>query len=212
MPPGMESGAPPAGPADAPVNERQWAELLHARRTVLPERLGAPGPERSEFEKILGAAAFAPDHGGLVPWRFVVVPARQRERLGRVFAQALRERDANATPEQCGDAREAAFQAPLLMLAIVRLGPGHEEIPAFERLLSAGCAIENLLLTATVLGYGSALTTGEPLRCAGLRPLFGLDAHEEPLCFVSIGTVLAHRRGPDRPSLDRYVSELGALP
>ncbi|VTU21919.1 nitroreductase family protein [Variovorax sp. RA8] len=212
MPTPIEPGASTAVPADPPVTERQLAELLHTRRTVLPRRLGAPGPEQSELEHILGAAAAAPDHGGLVPWRFVIVPPRQRGRLGEVFAQSLNERDAAATPEERGMAREEAFQAPVLMLAIVRLGPDNGEIPATERILSAGCAIQNMLLTATVLGYGSALTTGRSLPSAGLRSLFGLEEHEEPLCFISVGTVLAHKAGPARPTLERYVSELGQTP
>ena len=199
-------------PADPPVTARQLGALMHARRTVLPKRLGAPGPDRAKIGQILAAAASAPDHGGLVPWRFVVVPPSQRERLAEVFAQALMQRDAAATPEQLGQAREKAFRAPLLMLAVARMGPGNEEIPATERILSAGCAIQNMLLTATALGYGSALTTGKALQSAPLRALFALDAHDEPLCFISVGTVTAHKAGPARPALGRYVSELGGAP
>ena len=198
--------------ADSPVTARQLAALLHARRTVLPKRLGAPGPDRAEIEQILGAAASAPDHGSLVPWRFVVVPPSQRGRLAEVFAQALLQRDAAATPEQLGQAREKAFRAPLLMLAIARMGPGNEDIPAAERILSAGCAIQNMLLTATALGYGSALTTGKALPSDELRQLFALDRHDEPLCFISVGSVMAEKAGPARPASSRYVSELGCAP
>ncbi|BEP46287.1 nitroreductase [Variovorax sp. V15] len=198
--------------AEPPVSARQLAALLQARRTVLPKRLGAPGPDRAEFEQILGAAASAPDHGGLVPWRFVVVPPPQRGRLADVFVQALLQRDAAATPEQQDQAREKAFRAPLLMLAIARLGPGNAEIPATERILSAGCAIQNMLLAATALGYGSALTTGKALQSDELRALLALDRHEEPLCFISVGSVTARKVGPARPTLGRYVSELGSAP
>ena len=198
--------------AEPPAIVQQLAAVMDARRTVLPKRLGTPGPDRAEFEQILGAAASAPDHGGLVPWRFVVVPPSQRERLAEAFAQALVQRDAAATPEQLGQAREKAFRAPLLMLAVARMGPGNEEIPAAERILSAGCAIQNMLLTATALGYGSALTTGKALQSNELRQLFALGRHDEPLCFISVGSVMAHKAGPERPALGRYVSELGYAP
>ncbi|MDP9964536.1 nitroreductase [Variovorax paradoxus] len=205
--------SPAAGvPADSPMTARQLAALLHARRTVLPKRLGAPGPDGAELEQILGAAASAPDHGGLVPWRFVVVPPPQRGRLADVFAQALLQRDAAATPAQQGQAREKAFRAPLLMLAVARMGPGNGEIPAAERILSAGCAIQNMLLAATALGYGSALTTGKALQSDELRALFALDRHDEPLCFISVGSVTVQKAGPARPALERYVSELGCVP
>lgn len=186
------------------------AALLEARRTVLPKRLGAPGPGPAELGQILEAAASAPDHGRLTPWRFIIVPADSRGRLADVFERSLVERDATATPQQREQAREKAFRAPLLMLAIARLGPADEDIPATERLLSAGCAIQNMLLMATALGYGSALTTGKALPSDGLRALFALDPTDEPLCFVSLGTVLAHRPAPVRPGSGLYVTELEA--
>ena len=98
------------------------------------------------------------------------------------------------------------------MLAIVRLGPDHPEIPAIERIVSAGCALQNMLLTATALGFGSALTSGKALQFARLRELFALGEHEQPLCFVSVGTVLAPRPDRPRPGVDRYVRELGCAP
>ena len=204
--------APADAAAEAPVSARQLSALMQARRTVLPKRLGAPGPDRAELAQILEAAASAPDHGGLVPWRFVIVPAPQRGRLADVFALALLQRDAAATPEQQGQAREKAFRAPLLMLAIVRMGPGSEEVPATERILSAGCAIQNMLLAATALGYGSALTSGKALQSDELRALFALDRHDEPLCFISVGSVTAPKAGPARPAPGRYTRELGGAP
>jgi len=212
MPPGMGARAPTTDPADAPVTARQLDALLQARRTVLPKRLAAPGPEGPELDLILGAAAAAPDHGGLVPWRFVVVPAPQRARLADVFAQSLRARDAAATPAQCEQAREKAFRAPLLMLAVAQLGPACHDIPPTERLISAGCAVQNMLLMATALGFGSALTTGKALHFEGLRALFSLGADDEPLCFISIGTATAARAAPDRPARERYMRELGTPP
>lgn len=187
----------------------EWAQaLIHGRRTVLPKRLAAPGPDAMQLQGILGAAAAAPDHGELLPWRFVIVPDTARAALGDAFAQALRERDAAATGEQLEQAREKAFRAPLLLLAVADLGSGNQEVPATERLVSAGCAIQNILLMATALGFGSALTSGKAMASAPLRTLFGLREQERALCFVSIGTSVGARRGRARPDLARYVSVL----
>ena len=196
----------------APVDREQaaeWAQaLIQSRRTVLPKRLAAPGPDARQLQQILGAAAAAPDHGELLPWRFVIVPESARGRLAEVFAQSLRERDAAATEEQLAQAREKAHRAPLLMVAIARTAGGDASIPAHERLLSAGCAIQNMLLVATALGFGSALTSGKAMDSRGLRELFSLAPEEQALCFISIGTVTAARRGRERPAVERYVSEL----
>jgi nitroreductase len=188
----------------------EWAEaLIHGRRTVLPKRLCDPGPDAAQLLRILGAAAAAPDHGELLPWRFVVVPEAQRSALATVFEQALRDRDAQATAEQLAQAREKAFRAPVLMLAIADPGPPGDEVPAHERLLSAGCAIQNIMLMATALGFGSALTSGKALATPGLHRLFALRECELALCFVSIGSIASSRRARARPDVQRYVSELG---
>ena len=187
----------------------EWAEaLIHGRRTVLPKRLAGPGPDAAQLQRILGAAGAAPDHGELLPWRFVLVPDAGRDALAAVFEQALRERDAQATGEQLAQAREKAFRAPVLMLAIADPGAPDAEVPAHERLLSAGCAIQNMLLMATALGFGSALTSGKALASPGLHRLFGLRPGEQALCFVSIGSIASSRRGRARPDVQRYVSEL----
>lgn len=48
----------------------QIGALIEARRTVLPRHLRAPGPDDGELAGIVRAAAAAPDHGQLLPWRF----------------------------------------------------------------------------------------------------------------------------------------------
>ena len=150
----------------------------------------------------------APDHGRLLPWRFVLVPQEARAALAEVFAQALCERDSAATPEQQEQAREKAFRAPLLLLlAVDELGGDPDIVPA-ERLVSAGCAVQNLLLMATALGFGSALTSGKALQSQGLRALFALGTGERALCFVSVGTVLARKPARVRPVPAQYVSTL----
>ncbi|HEY0823351.1 MAG TPA: nitroreductase [Ramlibacter sp.] len=196
------------GPVDAAI-AGEWADaLIHGRRTVLPKRLAPPGPDAAQLQRILGAAAAAPDHGELVPWRFILIPEQARSALADVFAAALRARDAQATDEQLTQARDKAFRAPLLLLAVVRLGPPGDDIPPAERLVSAGCAIQNVLLMATALGFGSALPSGKALGSGPLRALFRLDADEQALCFVSMGTIAGARRARARPGVERYVSEL----
>jgi nitroreductase len=192
------------------------AELLQARRTVLPRRLAEPGPDAAQQQTILNAAAAAPDHGQLLPWRFIEVPQARRGELAEVFAQALLERDAAATADEVERAREKAFRAPWLMLAVVDAERGDDpEVDLSERILSAGCAVQNLLLMSTALGFGSALTSGKALKSEALRRLFGLGAAEQALCFISIGTVASHKPGRPRPVVADYfrrLGEAGAIP
>ena len=73
---------PGATPRDAALAGKELtvmaAALMQTRQTILPKRLMAPGPDAEQLALILGAAASAPDHGQLLPWRFVLVPQASR--------------------------------------------------------------------------------------------------------------------------------------
>ena len=184
------------------------AQLMQSRQTILPKRLVAPGPDSRQLAMLFDAAATAPDHGQLLPWRYVVIPDSARACLAAVFGAALLERDAAATPEQVSQAREKAWRSPLLLLMVVDGLCGDPDVDLAERMVSAGCSVQNLLLMATALGYGSALTSGKALKSAGLRTLFGLGEAEHALCFVSVGTVQASKKARLRPAPSQFVSTL----
>jgi nitroreductase len=188
------------------------SELIQARQTVLPKRLMAPAPDAAQQHAILSAAAAAPDHGQLLPWRFIEVPGAQRAALADVFAQALRERDASATDEQLEQAREKAHRSPWLLLLVVDALGGDAEVDVLERTLSAGCAVQNAMLMATALGFGSALTSGKALKSEALRALFALREGEQAICFLSIGTVQSRRKPRARPAVDQFFHTLGQTP
>jgi nitroreductase len=193
-----------------------WAvlagELMATRQTVLPKRLVAPGPDEWQQRQLLAAAATAPDHRQLRPWRFVRIPLEGRAALAELFAAALLERDPQATPTQQAQARDKAFRAPHLLLMVVDATKGDAQVPVLERTLSAGCAVQNLLLMATAQGFGSALTSGKALQSPVLRHGLGLAPNEHALCFVSIGTAQKSKNPPMRPDPDTLVSTwVGAL-
>jgi len=204
----MDARAQTAAPAETEAPADLATALIHARRTVLPKRLGEPGPDAAQLQRILEAAAAAPDHGERVPWRFTLVPRGARWRLAEAFAQALSERDANATAEELSQAREKAFRSPVLMLASVDLGSEGDEIPPHERVLATGCALQNLMLAATGMGFGSSLTSGQAMASRPLRSLFGLGEREQALCFLNIGTVESHRKPRPRPAVEQYLRTL----
>lgn len=192
-----------------PLSGDAVLELMQTRRTTLPKRLVAPGPSDDELRRCFDAAATAPDHNQLLPWRFVRVAPSQRAALGDALARALIERDPDATAEQQAQAREKAARAPELLLLVVDDDRSDPEVDVLERTLSAGCAVQNLLLMATTLGYGSALTSGKGLKSRALRELFGLGPAEHAICFVSLGTPTRAPLERARPGVEAFTGELG---
>ena len=180
---------------DHPVLDRgQWAQaLIQGRHSTSPRRLGAPGPDAAQQQLILAAAGAAPDHGRILPWRLIEVPLDQRARLGAAFAEALLERDPQATAEQLAQAAEKAQRAPWLLLALLRLGHAGAvgaEIPEHERLLATGAALQS----------------------GPLRRLFGLAEEEKALCFVNFGHVAQPRAVRQRPAVADYFSRWAPEP
>lgn len=181
----------------APAIDRdayQAAQLLiTTRQNVSAKRLDHPGPSSAELDALLRLAAAAPDHGQLTPWRFVGIPVEQRHRLAEVFAQALLDRDPDAAPAQVQAARDKAHRAPLLLVAVACLGQREPDTPALERMVSLGAAIQNMLLGAHALGYGTGLTSGQAMASPRLNALLALADGDHPVCCINIGTVHSHR-------------------
>ena len=162
--------------------------LIGSRYSVMPKRLHAPGPDAAQLQQLVEAAACAPDHRGLRPWRLVHIGDGQRGVLADLFEACTRDRDPNATADDIARSREKAQRAPLLLLAVLRSLPPDDEVPLAERAVSLGAALMALLLAAHGLGYGGMLTSGRAVRTPRFARAFALGDGEQALCFVSIGS------------------------
>lgn len=183
----------------------EFSALIQSRQHVGPKHLGGPGPDEACLRRLFAAAAAAPDHGKLRPWRFLVLGEAARHRLADVFARALLARDPAATAEQQQDARDKAYRGPVLILAIADLAADDPDVPAAERLISLGCAIQNLLLLAQAQGFASGLTSGRAMDSEAMRVAFALQPAEQALCFISLGTALRSKTPRQRPAVDEFV-------
>ncbi len=157
--------------------------LLHARRTV--SRLSAPGPDETTLAAMLDAADTAPDHGRLHPWRMVVLDDAQRQLVSMAYATAQRERDDDA--DLVERAASKPLRGPCVVAAFARTVP-HAKVEAWEQLVAAGCAVHNLCLAATALGFGSAWRTGWFIAHPAVRDALGAAPDEEVIGLVHIGT------------------------
>lgn len=188
-----------------------FARLASTRTNVSPRRLVAPGPDERQLADLLALAAAAPDHGQLAPWHFLLVPRDARERLGHAFSQALQQRDPLASADELAQAEGKAQRAPMLLIGIVRIaGEPGGDIPAFERLLAFGAAVQNILLGAHALGFGAGLTSGKAMNAQPMRSLCELQPEEQAICCVNIGTVTKAR--PPRENRKPPQELLRALP
>ncbi len=180
--------------------------LIASRHSVSPKRLAAPGPDAAQLQALVEAAGCAPDHELLRPWRLLRIGDAQRDALADVFEASLLERVPAADGAARAQAREKAHRAPVLLLAVARLLPAHEDVPDSERFIALGAALQNLLLAAHGQGYAAMLTSGHALRTAHFARAFGLREGEQAACFVSIGTPTGVKRR-QRPSAHELMAD-----
>lgn len=192
---------------DASHDTGFWTALA-ARRNHTLRRLATPGPDTDQLARIVEAGAHAPDHGLLRPWRFVLIPAGRRADLGVVFADALLERDPACDEEALATARDKAQRAPCLLVAVLRDDPEQRAIPRHEKLVSLGCAIQNMLVAAQSLGFDSGLASGAAMDFAGMRGLLRLREYEQAICFIGIGTSSKPKPPRPKPDAGDYLSSL----
>ncbi len=175
------------------------------RRNSAP-KLTEPGPGAAQLDAMFTAAMRAPDHARLRPWRFLTVAVVRRQALGELFCQSLVARNPEADENARDKARNAPLRAPLLVVAVVRFSE-HPKVPRIEQWLSAGCAAHGLLQAAEAQGFAGIWRTGDAAFDRSVMDGLGLEADEEIVGFLYLGS----RQGPAKPlpemSVTDYVSQ-----
>jgi nitroreductase len=164
-------------------------EAVMTRASVAPAFLTEPAPEGAALERILAAGASAPDHGRLRPWRFILIRGGARARLGEVFAEALRRRQADAPEAALEQERARPLRAPLLIAVVAKVDPEHPKIPEVEQILSTGAAVQNLLLAAHAQGFGGKWLTGANAYDDHVKKALGLAPDDRLVGFVHLGSI-----------------------
>ncbi|MDO8979904.1 MAG: nitroreductase [Afipia sp.] len=171
-------------------------DLLTTRRSIKPIEMSGPGPSPAELEKILTVGARVPDHGKIVPWRFIVFEGDARTRAGEIFAKVFRAKNVTATPDQVESEKKRFTHAPLV-IAVVSRTSKHPKVPLWEQELSAGASAMNIVHAAHALGYVANWLTGWMAFDRDVLTALGLSPDEKLAGFIHIGK--AERPIDDRP-------------
>ncbi len=172
-------------------------DYLMRRRSA--KKLATPGPDDSQIERILTAAARVPDHGKLAPWRFIVLKGDARQEAGEILKKAWILREPDATPARLALEAERFTKSPVVIgvVSVIREG----KIPEWEQILSAGASCMNLCLAANALGFASNWLTGWPAYDETVRRELGLSQNERIAGFIHLGTAAEQPEERDRPDI-----------
>ena len=179
---------------------------LDTRRSTPSRQLGPPGPDDATLLRMLRTAVRVPDHGKLVPFRFLRIHGDARHALGEALVARALELDPHASTATLEKDRARFSHAPLIVTVIARLDAGHK-VPEQEQLLSAGCVCFALLQSAQALGFGAQWLTAWVAYDAVIGKTLGLQADEKIVGFIHIGTPRMEAPERDRPDAAALLSD-----
>lgn len=179
---------------------RQRAHRAFADRPVSDEHLA----------RVLGAAVHAPSAENRQPWEFVVVRDPQRRAaIGELIRTGWEARGRSFSrdrlpPSLFEDVDRGATggiaAAPVLVVVCADVERGLEQTVAS----SIFPAVQNLLLAATAIGLGSALTTIAVGYASELAGLLALPDHVRPIAVVPLGWPARRLGAPRRDPFERH--------
>jgi nitroreductase len=150
-------------------------------------------------EQVLDAARFAPSSENTQPWVFVVVrEAERRARLtdlmDRLWSSVT---ESDLAPRLQADVA-AGFGGGFATAPVwIVIGADDQQAERREQASSIFPAVQNLLLAATALGLGSAMTTIAAYDPAEVRAIVELPESVRPYAMIPLGWP-ARPMGPPR--------------
>jgi nitroreductase len=159
-------------------------ELIVNRRSG---QVGEPAPDHDALERAFAAAAAAPDHKRLRPWRFLVVHAEDRAAFGDLLVRSLLNRDPGAEPVFIERERAKALRSPLIVVAAAVITP-NPDVPEIEQVLASGAATENFVLALHAQGFSASWKTGGPAYDAVFKAGIGLSPGDHVIGILYVGT------------------------
>ncbi|NOU95472.1 nitroreductase [Paenibacillus sp. LMG 31456] len=164
-------------------------EAIRDRRSV--GKVKQDPLERKDIEKLLEAAAWAPNHHTTEPWRFFVMTGQGRQVLGDAYADiGMKEMDQKKTAEELEISRkkhaDKAFRAPVV-IAVAVSPSSAAGVNQMEEFAAVHSAVQNMLLAAHGMGFGAVWRTGEPAYHPRMKQAFGLSETEQIVGLIYVG-------------------------
>jgi len=196
-------------------------EAITERRSV--RRYKTDDIPEADLKKIIETAAWAPNAENEQPYRFILVKDRSLiKSVYRAVSNRIREIKAYSETEAVKDQfkehiRYYTFfgRAPALLVAVIkpfstivsRILEKHGVSPdSGDALQSVSAAIQNILLLAHEMGYGTCWMTGPMIAREQIEQLLGVASPERAVAIIPVGLTAAPTEKLPRKTLGQIVS------
>ncbi len=180
--------------------------FLLSRRSNNARSLVKPSPDNASIQNILIAASRTPDHGKLVPWRFLILKNEVMSKLAKKVLEVGASREIDS--DKLRKSADIFLNSPLIV-AVVSSPIFTKRIPIIEQQLSAGAVCLALLNAAQAEGWGANWLTGWMAHDRlFLTEALCLSEKEFVAGFIHIGTKTIEPPERERPDLTKITSWL----
>lgn len=177
--------------------------FLKTRKSASVKAMTGPGPNAGQLDDMLSLAVRVPDHGKLMPWRFISFSGDARAEVGKRFSARWGELHPDHGHESLDFQAKLFMRAPTVV-AVVSKAAAHPKIPVWEQQMSAAAVCFNLILAAQAHGFDAQWQTDWVAYDAGAKSKMGIGSDEQVAGIIYIGTsavALEDRPRPDAGSL-----------
>jgi len=169
------------------ISSSDLSYLIRHRRSIFPKQYRGRNISDLQIEELLENANYAPTHKLTEPWRFTVFKGEGLEQLAKFQAEHYKK-----SVESTGQYQEKKYDklrsSPLKCSHVISIGLKRSDlVPLQEEIAAVACAVQNMLLTAAVLGIGCYWSTGGVTYASGVNEFFGLDSQDLLMGFLYIG-------------------------
>ncbi len=161
----------------------QALELLRTRSSM--PRLIEPGPTTAQLDVLLEAAARAPDHMTLTPYKIMVFQGDGRLKLGEIMQEAAAAK--NMPEAKVTRASQLPLRAPMVIVVAMEYEP-HDSVPRNEQLSCSACVALLMQQAAFAQGLGAIWRTGWFAEDELVKERLGLRKEDAIVSMLYVGT------------------------
>ncbi|WP_298473898.1 nitroreductase [uncultured Maribacter sp.] len=159
-------------------------DIIKKRRSVFPVQYNDKPIAKTDIQKILDAANWAPSHKKTEPWRFKVLQGKKKGELGEFLSNTYI--DITEKPKQIKSKKliENPKKAGAVIAICMQRDP-LESVPEWEEVAAVAMAVQNMWLCCTEMGIGSYWSS--PGLIKYMDEFFELNEGEKCLGFFYMG-------------------------
>ncbi len=159
-------------------------DLIKSRRSVFPAQYIDKPIAKTDIEKILEAANWAPNHRKTEPWRFKVIQGESKEKLGLFLSLKYMETEERPKEMKVKKLIDNPKKAAAIIAICMQRDP-KESVPEWEEVAATAMAVQNMWLCCTEMGIGSYWSS--PGLIKYMDEFFEMNEGEKCLGFFYMG-------------------------